>query len=336
MNIKTPAIVASTFMITTISLLILAGCGKNDTATPAAPQNAANPPVTQAAPAKPAEQVAPAAVPTNAVPTATAVAATPATPDANAPAATPVPTATPAPATPDQTAPPPAAAAAAVSIASLPQDQLITGLKDALGKGLQQAVASLGHDGGFLTNLNVKIPMPDKLQKVESTLRAMKQDKLADDFVATMNHAAEQAVPEAGSVFVDALSQMNIDDGRAILSGPDDAATKYFQKTTTTNLYAKFYPIIQKATAKTGVTSSYKKLIAEANPSQSLGNLGGLGSSIGNKLFDPDTLDIDAYVTNKALDGLFKMVADEEKQIRQNPVARTTDALQKVFGAVKL
>jgi hypothetical protein len=330
----------------TSSLLILAGCGKNDSATPAAPQNAPSPPVAQAAPAKPADQAAPAPLATNAVPAAAAqvaataaTAATAAAPDATPPATTPTAT-TPAPTTPaptpDQTVPPTAAAAPAVSIASLPQDQLVAGLKDALGKGLQQAVASLGHDGGFLTNLNVKIPMPDKLQKVESALRAMKQDKLADDFVATMNHAAEQAVPEAGSVFVDALKQMNIDDGRAILTGPDDAATKYFQKTTSTNLYAKFYPIVQKATGKTGVTAAYKNLLDKANPAQSLGGLGGLGSTLSNSVFDKDSLDIDAYVTNKALDGLFKMVADEEKQIRQNPVARTTDALQKVFGAVKL
>jgi uncharacterized protein DUF4197 len=88
------------------------------------------------------------------------------------------------------------------TLADLSHDQVVQGLKDALAKGLQQAIAGLGHDGGFLTNLNVKIPMPEKLQKVETTLRAMKQDKLADDFVTTMNHAAEQAVPAAGSVFV--------------------------------------------------------------------------------------------------------------------------------------
>ncbi len=91
------------------------------------------------------------------------------------------------------------------TLAGLSQDQMVQGLTDALAKGLQQAIARLGHDGGFLTNLNVKIPMPEKMQKVENALRAMKQDKLADDFVTTMNHAAEQAVPEAGRVFADAL-----------------------------------------------------------------------------------------------------------------------------------
>ena len=217
-------------------------------------------------------------------------------------------------------------------LASLSQDQVVQGLKDALGKGLQQAVAGLGRDGGFLTNLDVKIPMPEKLQKVETGLRAINQQKLADDFVATMNHAAEQAVPEAAGVFADALKGMTIEDAKSILAGPNDAATQYFQKATQTNLYAKFQPIVQKATEKTGVTAAYKKVMAKANIGQSLGSL---GSALGGSVLDKDSMDIDAYVTNKALDGLFKMVAAEEARIRQNPVARTTDMLQKVFGALK-
>jgi Protein of unknown function (DUF4197) len=218
------------------------------------------------------------------------------------------------------------------TLAGLSQDQMVQGLEDALAKGLQQAIAKLGHDGGFLTNLNVKIPMPEKLQKVETALRAVKQEKLADDFVTTMNHAAEQAVPEAGSVFTDALKQLTIDDAKSILSGPNDAATQYFQKTTQTNLYARFYPIVQKATEKTGVTAAYKSVMEKANVGQSLGSF---GSAISDSLLGKDSLNIDAYVTNKAMDGLFKMVAEEEQRIRQNPVARTTDMLQKVFGALK-
>jgi len=220
---------------------------------------------------------------------------------------------------------------AQTTLADLSQDQMVQGLKDALAKGLQQAIAGLGHDGGFLTNLNVKIPMPEKLQKVETALRAMKQDKLADDFVTTMNHAAEQAVPEAGSVFADTLKQMTIEDAKAILNGPNDAATQYFQKTTQTNLYAKFYPIVQKATGQTGVTAAYKNLMEKANVGE---GLGGFGSSVGG-LLGKDSMDVDAYVTNKAMDGLFKMVAAEEQQVRQNPVARTTATLQQVFGALK-
>jgi hypothetical protein len=215
----------------------------------------------------------------------------------------------------------------ATALSALSQDQMVGGLKDALGKGLQNAIANLGHDGGFLTNLNVKIPLPEKLQTVEKTLRALKQDKLADDFVTTMNHAAEQAVPQAASVFGDAVKQMSIEDAKGILTGPKDAATQFFRRTTQTNLYARFLPMVQKATARTGVTSTYKNMMAKVGGG---GTLGGLASSY----LGADALDVDAYVTNKTLDGLFKMVADEEKSIRENPVARTTDLMQKVFGAV--
>ena len=217
-------------------------------------------------------------------------------------------------------------APATAALSSLSQDQMVGGLKDALANGLQHAIANLGHDGGFLTNLDVKIPLPEKLQSVEKTLRALKQDKLADDFVATMNHAAEAAVPEAAGVFADAVKQMSIDDAKAILTGPDDAATQFFRRTTETNLYARFLPIVQAATAKTGVTSAFKNMMVKVG--------GGAFGGLANSYLGADALDVDAYVTNKALDGLFKMVAAEEKNIRQNPVARTTDLLQKVFGAV--
>jgi hypothetical protein len=214
-------------------------------------------------------------------------------------------------------------------VTSLSQDQVAAGLKEALGKGVQEAISRLGHDGGFLTNLNVKIPMPERLRVVEKSLRAMKQDKLADDFVKTMNHAAEQAVPEAASVFADAIKALSVDDAKTILTGPDDAATQYFRTATTNSLFNKFLPIVKKATDQTGVTSAYKKIMERANPAS--------GSSFGSftkTVLGNDSMDVDAYVTNKALDGLFKMVAEEERLIRQNPAARTTDLLQKVFGAV--
>ncbi|MCX6922970.1 MAG: DUF4197 domain-containing protein [Verrucomicrobia bacterium] len=214
--------------------------------------------------------------------------------------------------------------------ASLSQDQVVQGLKEALGKGVQQAVSRLGHEGGFLTNVNVKIPMPEKLRTVDKTLRALKQDKLADDFVTTMNHAAEQAVPEAAGVFAEAIKGMSIADGKAILVGTNNAATQYFRRTTETNLYAKFLPIVKQATDQTGVTSTYKQLMAKAEAANSFGSFG----SFGRSLLGVENIDVDAYVTNKALDGLFTMVAEQEKLIRENPAARTTALLQKVFGAV--
>lgn len=312
-------------------LALAAGCGKTEKAAPAT-QGADRPTsVPKAGPAQTSEKLV--AQPTNGVPATTAAAKTTVDTSVKAadPAATPVKDASPQAVAAPNSGTDKTQAQPATSLAALSQDQMVQGLEDALGKGLQQAIARLGHDGGFLTNLNVKIPMPEKMQKVESTLRAMKEDKLADDFVATMNHAAEQAVPEAGTVFADALKQMTIEDAKSILTGPNDAATQYFQKTTQTNLYSRFYPTVQKATAKTGVTSAYKNLMEKVNVTKSLGSF---ASKLGGALLDKDSLDLDAYVTNKALDGLFKMVAEEEKQIRQNPVARTTDMLQKVFGAL--
>lgn len=216
----------------------------------------------------------------------------------------------------------------ASSLTGLSQEQLVGGLKEALGKGVEHAVASLGRDGGFLTNLNVKIPMPEKLKTVEKTLRTLGQEKLADDFVGSMNHAAEKAVPVAASVFGDAIKQMTIEDAKAILSGSNDAATQFFRRTTQTNLYAKFHPIVQTATDQVGVTAQYKQMMGKLSSAESLGGL--FGGRLSSKF---SAGDIDGYVTDKALDGLFKVVADEEKNIRANPVARTTDLLQKVFGS---
>ncbi|MCX6907854.1 MAG: DUF4197 domain-containing protein, partial [Verrucomicrobia bacterium] len=201
----------------------------------------------------------------------------------------------------------------------LAQEEIARGLKEALGKAAQKAVTNLAKPGGFRDNLNVKIPMPPQLQQVEKGLRMMKQDKYADEFVTTMNRAAERAVPESATVLAGAVSQMSLDDARAILKGQNDAATQYFRKACTPQLIEKFRPIVAKATADTGVTGAYKNLMAKAGP------LAGF--------LNKDATDVDGYVTRKALDGLFVMVADEEKRIRENPAARTTDLLKKVFGA---
>ncbi|MGB5540050.1 MAG: DUF4197 domain-containing protein [Gammaproteobacteria bacterium] len=206
------------------------------------------------------------------------------------------------------------------AMSALSNDEMISGLKEALGKGTQYAVDNLGKEGGFLDNASVRIPMPKSLSWVEKTLRTLRQDKLADEFVASMNHAAERAVPEAAAVFGDAIQQMTLEDARGILSGPDDAATQYFRKTTSATLTEKMRPIVEQATAATGVTSSYKNMMSKA---------GGMTS-----LLSSDATDLDGYVTEKTLDGLFLMVAEEEKRIRQNPLARSTDLLKKVFGSI--
>lgn len=218
---------------------------------------------------------------------------------------------------------------ATASIGSLSEQQIASGLKEALGKGVQQAILNLGQTNGFLTNLNTRIPMPESLQRVDKALRALRQDRLADEFVATMNHAAEQAVPEAAAVLSDSLSRMTVADAKSILLGTNNAATEYFRHTSGTNLYAAFLPIVKTATEKAGVTAAYKRMTDKA--SGGLGNLGGLSGTLFGKDVIPD---LDDYVTHKALDGLFLKIGEEEKRIRENPVARTTDVLQKVFGVL--
>lgn len=200
----------------------------------------------------------------------------------------------------------------------LAETDIVNGLKEALTRGARSAVSMLGREDGFLANPTVKIPMPKSLRKVEKGLRKIGQDKVADNFVEAMNRAAEKAVPEAASIFADAVKDMSIADARDILQGEDDAATRYFRNNSGKKLKEKFLPIVKQATNQAGVTSKYKKMTDK---------LGMLSSYI-----DTGNLDLDDYVTDKAMDGLFTMVAVEEKKIRENPVARTTDLLKKVFS----
>ena len=194
------------------------------------------------------------------------------------------------------------------------------GLKQALDKGVGHAVSTLGRPGGFLDDSRVRIPMPDKLAWAEKTLRRLGQDRLADDFVQSMNRAAEQAVPEVASVFGEAIRDMSLEDARAILSGPDDAATRYFRQSSSAALTERMLPIVKQATGATGVTSHYKDMTAR---------VGGFSNLLGQ-----DAMDLDGYVTDRALDGLFLMIAEQEKQIRQDPLQRSTALLKKVFGSM--
>jgi len=208
------------------------------------------------------------------------------------------------------------------SLSALSQDQVAQALKQALSIGVQTAITNLGRTGGYLSNSQVRIPMPEKLQTVEKTLRKLKQDKYADEFVVTMNHAAEQAVGQALPIFTDALRTMTVEDAKALVMGGDDSATQFFRRKGEKQIQEKMLPIVKEATEKTGATSAYKKLVEKAG-----GSTGFLG------LINNYSVDVDAYVSEKATDGLFKMVAEEEKRIRENPAARTTELLDKVFGA---
>lgn len=210
--------------------------------------------------------------------------------------------------------------ASGAAVAALDDSQVVNGLKEALANGVQHAVTNLGRSDGFLKDLDVKILLPSSLKKAERSLRFLGQDRLVDNFVSTMNRAAEQAAPQAAEVLGGAIRQMSVADAKSILQGTNNAATQYFRRTSETNLYARFLPIVQQATATAGVTSAYKEMV---------GRVGSVANLVGG-----DNLDLDGYVTRKALDGLFLKMAQEEKRIRENPLARTTDVLKKVFGAV--
>lgn len=331
-----------------VFLILALGCHQAEPPAPATPASqpsaapvassaAKTPASAQSASQSPAPAPAAPVVPVASKETVSQPPALPETRLAQAAAPTSVPPAPVAPPVPDPVPNRPAGLLdqARKAVADLSQEQMANGLREALAQGLQEAVNRLGHEGGFLTNAQVRIPMPEQLQKVETTLRSLKQDQLADNFVATMNHAAEQAVPEAAQVFSEALKQISVQDAAAILSGPDDAATKYFRRATETNLYSKFLPIVQKATETAGVTAAYKNLLEKANVNKISEKLGSFGAVLGVPGFDPQSLDIDHYVSEKTLDGLFKMVAEEEKQIRENPKARTSELLQKVFEVFK-
>jgi len=210
-------------------------------------------------------------------------------------------------------------AATDAAIAGLSNSDITSGLKEALIQGSKTAVASLGTEGGYLDNPAVRISLPMQLQIVEKGLRATGQGALADNFVTTMNRAAEQAVPLASDLFVDTIRDMSVEDARSILQGSDDAATEYLRAKNSEKLNALMRPIVADATSKVGVTSAYKVMSSQAGM---LGNVASLGA-----------LDLDTYVTEQATDGLFTMIAAEEKRIRENPAARSTELLKKVFSS---
>ena len=209
------------------------------------------------------------------------------------------------------------APALALDLGSLSNADAVSGLKDALTQGSAAAVAKLGVENGFLGNDKVKIPLPDALKRIEGGLRLLGMQKQADELVTAMNRAAERAVPEAKTLLVGAIKSMSVQDAKGILTGGDTAATEYFRKTTSGPLTAKFFPIVSKATAKVGLAEKYDKLA-------------GKGVQLG--LVDAKQAKIENYVTQKTLDGLFLMIAEQEKAIRRDPVGSATGMAKKVFG----
>jgi hypothetical protein len=193
------------------------------------------------------------------------------------------------------------------------------GVKEALAKGADYAVSSLGKDGGFLGNDKVKIRLPGYLEKAESALRMFGLGKQADQLVETMNHAAENAVAEAKPILTESIKKMSIRDAKDILTGGEDSVTQYFKRTSTDQLTAKFMPIVKNETKKLKLADQYNKFAGKA-------------ASAG--LIDKQNADVDSYVTQKAMDGLFLMIAEEEKKLRANPLGAGSELLKNVFGAL--
>ena len=194
---------------------------------------------------------------------------------------------------------------------------IIGGLKQALEIGTGNAVTEVSQQDGYFGNPAIRIPLPGTIKKAESLLRLAGYDSQVDAFLMSMNRAAETAAPQAKAVFWDAIKQITFDDARKILQGRDNEATLYFQDKTGATLHQKFKPIIQSTMSEVGVTRYYQDITANVT------NIPLIGSS---------AFDLDSYVTDKALEGLFHMVGEEERKIRRNPTARVTDLLKKVFG----
>ncbi|MGB0721090.1 MAG: DUF4197 domain-containing protein [Gammaproteobacteria bacterium] len=215
-------------------------------------------------------------------------------------------------------------------LASLTQGETAKALKQALEKGAGRAIESLGAVDGYLGNAKVRIPLPEEMGTLRKGLALVGRESLADDFETTLNRAAEKAVHEATPVFSKAITNMSFEDAKQILQGGDTAATDYLRRTTHSDLSTRMRPLVEEATDAVDLTSYYKRFASAARDQAS--RFGGLGSLLGKG--ETQAEDLDGYVTQRALDGLYTMMAAEEKKIRDNPAQWTTDNLKKVFGSL--
>lgn len=212
-----------------------------------------------------------------------------------------------------------ATVASALSLAELSGKDASGGLKEALSQGAAKAVAALGRPDGFLGNPKVRIPLPESAQKVEGLLRGLGMGRQADELLTTINRAAEAAVPQAKSLLVNSIKQMSVDDAKGILSGGDDAATQYFRRSTAAPLAEKFRPVVRQAIARVKLAEKYDQFAGKA-------------AKFG--LVREQDAHLENYVTQKTLDGLYLMIADEERAIRKDPAAAAGRLAKKVFGAL--
>jgi hypothetical protein len=209
---------------------------------------------------------------------------------------------------------------AAAQLDRISNRDAVAALRTALEKGSRAAVESLGRTDGFFGNERVRIPLPESLRRAEGLMRRLGMGRYADELVLTMNRAAEAAVPEAKTLLVGAVKKMSVEDAKGILTGGDTAGTAYFRRTTENQLRARFLPIVSRATARVKLAEKYNEYADR-------------GARFG--LVSKEDANLDAYVTQKALDGLFLVMADEEKKIRQDPVGSASSIIRKVFGALR-
>ena len=212
------------------------------------------------------------------------------------------------------------AAASAAGLADISNRDAINGLKEALARGSQAAVARLGVEDGFLKNSNVRIELPPALRSAEAVIRSIGMGTQADDLVLRMNRAAEAAVPQARTLLTNAVKKMSVQDAKGILTGGDDAATQYFKRMTSEPLAKQFQPIVKKAMAKVKLAEKYNEIAAS-------------GARFG--LVKDEDAKLEDYVTRQALDGLFVVIAEEEKKIRKDPAGAASSIIRKVFGAIR-
>lgn len=207
----------------------------------------------------------------------------------------------------------------AAGLAALTDSEASGGLKEALTQGAGHAVELLGRRDGFLGNPKVKIPLPEVLKQAEPLLRLSGRGEDLDQLVTSMNRAAEAAVPEAKGLLINAVKQMSVSDAKNILTGGEDSVTRYFRDKTETQLTRLFLPTVKQNTDKLALASQYNKLAGQA---------AGIG------LLKSEDAQIESYVTRKALDGLYMMIAEEERAIRKDPVGAVGSLAKKVFGAL--
>lgn len=212
------------------------------------------------------------------------------------------------------------AASAWAQLESISNRDAVNALKGALDRGARAAVAQLGREDGFLGDARVKIPLPEGLRRAEKNMRRFGMAKYADELIVTLNRAAEAAVPEARQLFVDAVRQMSVQDAKGILTGGDTAGTDYFRRATAGELGRRFLPIVRRSTERLGLAQKYNQYAAK-------------GVRVG--LVEAQDANLDDYVTRKALDGLYFMVAEEERKIRKDPVGSASSLIRKVFGALR-